>query len=185
MRWLRRLFNGLLGSPETDARNQSIAWFKLTGRFHELSLENDSLAALPEVWQRELAALWRLEADVNNGAYPQFLTNWGFETYEYASRALHTIGAKKMAVIVDECQKLIDKHIDSKNASQETLLEMIDIAVLETAGGQGKPAGSSLSQETLDRVYELSYEFMDYPDDIATLGLAHYTPIAAAKASNR
>jgi len=61
-------------------------WYEVTGRYHEKTLAQDGrLASLPEEWQRELAALWRLEADVNNGCYLQFLTNWGRESYECAA----------------------------------------------------------------------------------------------------
>jgi Domain of unknown function (DUF4375) len=84
-----------------------VDWYEATGKYHERTLAHDGhLASLPAEWQRELAALWRLEADVNNGAYLQFLSNWGRDSYEYASRALRKIGAHKMAAIVDRCQAL-------------------------------------------------------------------------------
>ena len=64
-------------------------WPTLTGKYHGLTFAHDSrLTSLPEEWQRELAALWRLEADVNNGAYLQFLVNWGKESYRIALQAL-------------------------------------------------------------------------------------------------
>ena len=37
-----------------------------------------------------------------------------------------------------------------------------------------KQAGSILPDSVVERINELSYEFMNYPDDIATLGLKHY-----------
>nr|WP_279086722.1 DUF2442 domain-containing protein [Comamonas thiooxydans] len=32
--------------------------------------------------QRELVALWRMEADINNGGFLQFLGNWGVENHQ-------------------------------------------------------------------------------------------------------
>src|SRR5687767_8604146 len=62
--------------------NVGMDWYEVTSRYHQRTLAHDAeLSSLPEVWQRELAALWRLEADVNNGAYLQFLTNWRRENY--------------------------------------------------------------------------------------------------------
>ncbi len=53
-------------------------------------------------------------ADVNNGAYLQFLGNWGRESYVYASQALKKIGARRMAQIVDDCQALIDERLEHR-----------------------------------------------------------------------
>jgi hypothetical protein len=84
-------------------------WYDVTGKYHEQTFSHDCrLSSLPEVWQRELAAIWRLEADVNNGAYLQFLSNGGRESYVYASQALKKIGARKMAELIDRCQILVD-----------------------------------------------------------------------------
>ena len=78
-----------------------MTWFDLCATFHERTFAYDSrLSSLAHEWERELAALWRLEADVNKGAYLQFLVNWGRESYLYASQALKKIGARKMADIV-------------------------------------------------------------------------------------
>jgi hypothetical protein len=79
-------------------------WYEITGKYHQKA-GGRALSSLPEEWQRELAAVWRLEADVNNGAYLQFLANWGRESYVYASQALKKIGAQKMGAIVDGCHR--------------------------------------------------------------------------------
>lgn len=89
-------------------------WYELTDKYHGLTLESDGdLSSLSHEWQRELAAIWRLEADVNNGTYLQFIGNWDVKTYEYALRCLRQIGAKKMARLIEECHKLVLKHTDS------------------------------------------------------------------------
>ncbi len=133
-------------------------WFNITGEFHKRTFKHDGkLESLPEEWQRELAALWRVEADVNNGAYLQFIANWGRDSYRYASQVLKTIGASRMARIIDQCQAFVEEHLDPEGLKFEQLRAL-------------------LPEEVVDRVYDLSYEFMDYPDDIAELGLRHYGP---------
>src|SRR5206468_937122 len=129
------------------------------------------LSSLPEDWQRELAALWRLEADVNNGAYLQFLANWGRESYVYASQALKKIGARKMADIVDRCQALVDEHFGAEGTSHDQRQELMPNSVIDRQGRLLKDSGSILPDAVVTRINELSYEFMDYPEDLAQLGL--------------
>jgi hypothetical protein len=94
-------------------------WFDVSCKPHERTFQHDCrLSSLPTEWERELAALWRLEADVCNGAYLQFLCNWGRDSYVYASQALKKIGAVRTAQIVDQCQALVDKHWSDKPLDQ-------------------------------------------------------------------
>lgn len=150
-------------------------WYEITDKYHVQTFSHDGqLSSLPEEWQRELAALWRLEADVNGGAYLQFLSNWGRETYVYASQALAKIGARKMAEIVDRCQALVDEHLLSESASRSEMRNLMPNEIIGTDDRLIKKAGSTLPASVLHRIYELSYEFMNYPDDIPRLGLVHY-----------
>ena len=166
------LFRRGTASP---AEQPSMDWYEASEKYHAQTLAEDArLSSLPENWQRELAALWRLEAEVNNGGYLQFVSNWGRESYHYASQALHKIGAKKMANIVDQCQTLIDEHFDFENRPIEELREMLPNEIIDSSGTVLKEAGSILPDEVLQRIMELSYDFMDYPDDLAKLGVAHY-----------
>jgi len=133
-------------------------WFDVSGNPHKRTFGHECrLSSLPTEWERELAALWRLEADVNNGAYLQFLCNWGRDSYLYALQALKKIGALRMAQIIDQCQALVDEHWSDKPLDYGTMLE-------------------SLPESVSQRILDLSYEFMDYPDDIAELGMKYYTP---------
>lgn len=153
-------------------------WYEVTGKYDELTYPHDAkLTSLPEEWQRELAALWRVESNVNNGAYLQFLQNCGMETYAYASKALKKIGAHRMAEIIDECQALVDEHVDFEGMSVEQKGMLMPNAVINMEGKLIKERGSLLPDSVIKRIYELSYEFMKYPDDVPTLGLAYYAPI--------
>jgi hypothetical protein len=150
-------------------------WGNATLRYHKRTFEHEGrLSSLSEEWQRELAALWRLEADVNNGAYLQFLVNWGRESYPYASQALKKIGAHRTAAIIDSCQTLVDEHFDTSSATQEKRASLMPNELIGDGGEILKPAGSILPKIVLDRIYELSSEFMDYPDDIERLGSEFY-----------
>jgi len=150
-------------------------WNDVTGKYHARTFSHDCrLSSLPEEWQRELAAIWRLEADVNNGAYLQFLANWGRESYVYACQGLKNIGALRMATIIDRCQALVDEHFISEDASSEQLQDILPNRVYESGGELVKEAGSILPDSVIELIYELSYEFIDAPDDVASLGLNHY-----------
>jgi hypothetical protein len=104
-----------------------VDWYNVTGKYHELTFAHGCrLSSLPADWQRELAAIWRLEADVNNGA----------------------------------------------SEAQERL--MPNRHVIDRHGKLIKKPGSVLPHDIVERIYELSYEFMKYPDDLARLGLSYY-----------
>jgi len=156
-------------------------WYELTNEYHSRarSLDGD-LADLSEEWMRELAAIWRAEADINNGAYLQFITNWGRPSYEYASQAFRKIGAKRMAEIVDQCQALLDEHYTTEGKSWEELTELMPNPVLGNDGKPIKDKGSVLPNDILKRIYELSYEFMDYPDNLEELGMRYYAKFVDA-----
>ena len=45
--------------------------------------------------EQEIAALWKLVADMYNGGFLQFFCNWGYECYWYAMRGIQRIGDVK------------------------------------------------------------------------------------------
>lgn len=131
-------------------------WYSASGEIHQQTFSNDGLlSSLPQEREREVAALWRLQADVNNGAYLQFLGNWGRESYEYASRGLKRIHAGRTAALIETCQALVDEHLDCTQKSYGDLYK-------------------ELPESVSARILELSYEFMDYPDDLPTLAIQEY-----------
>ena len=151
-------------------------WYEITDRYHGQSLEADGdLATLSEDWQRELAALWRLEADVNNGGYLQFINNWGLNTFTHALAGLRKIGAQKMASLVEECQRLVERYADASLPESERFLNLMPNPILNPDGTLTTPLPSPIPDDVLQKIDELTHQFMDYPDDIATLGIAHYS----------
>jgi len=151
-----------------------VDWFDDACQYYHF--QADRLSSLPADWQRELAALWRLEVDGNNGGYLQFLVNWGRESYVYASQALRRIGAHRMADLMDECQRLIDKHFDTETKTQEELQSLMPNPVFGVNWTRIERT-SVLPEAVLARIYELSEELMNYPDDIVELGKRYYGPL--------
>ena len=153
----------------------TVDWYNATEKYHMRTFPHEArLSSLPADWQRELAALWRLEADVNNGACLQVLENWGRESYVYASQALKKIGARKMADIVDRRQSLVDEHFEPEGKSLDVLRRLLPNPVIDSDGTLIKDVGSVLPDPIVERINELSYEFMKYPDDLSKLGLQYY-----------
>ena len=151
-------------------------WYEITDRYHGRSLEADGdLATLSDDWQRELASFWRLEADVNNGGYLQFIQNWGLETFTYAVAGLRKINANKMASLVEECQGLVTSYADVKLPESERFKNLMPNPILNPDGTLTTPPPSPIPDEVQQKINELSYQFMNYPDDIATLGIAYYS----------
>jgi hypothetical protein len=159
-----------------DLENIYVDWNEITGEYWRRTWDQEGgITSLPADWQRELVALGRLESNVFNGGYLQFLVNMGRESYVYASRALKKIGAHRTAAIIDLCQALVDEHFDCEGKSDE-LGQLMPNPVIGRDGTLIKEAGSVLPDPVLERIYELSYEFMNYPDDVGRLGLIHYRP---------
>lgn len=150
-------------------------WYDAGWRLYEQSrAEGDRLSSLPTDWQRELAALAILDEQMNNGAYLQFLANFGRTAYVYSRQALHRIGAHRMVEIVDTCQTLIDEHFPTEGMSQNERGKLLVNQVLDREGRTIKEAGSVLPEAVVARVYELSYEYMSYPDKVWDLAQRHF-----------
>ena len=151
-------------------------WYEAAGEYHERTWPHDGrLAVLPAEWQRELVALMLVQREIHNGGYLQFFANHGREMYLYASRALKVIGAWRMAEIVDTCQALVDEHSSGERA------ELLPNRIIGRDGQTVKEEGSVLPDSVLERVCELSYEYMGYPgaEDLGNLAQAHYGPLIA------
>ena len=71
--------------------------------------------------EREVAALWKLEADIGNGGFLQFFCNWGYEAYQYAIKALESIKALQSLEIVIQSYAVIARL---ENEDMETIWDI-------------------------------------------------------------
>jgi Domain of unknown function (DUF4375) len=145
--------------------------------FKQARSEHDRFSSLPAEWQRELVALTLLDQQMNNGAYLQFLANCGRTAYVYSRQALKNIGAHRMVEIVDTCQALVDEHFPTEGRPQHERSRLLVNQVLDCQGHTTKEAGSVLPDTVVARVYELSYEYMSYPDDVSELAQRYFGPL--------
>lgn len=68
-------------------------WNEYAAAFNDkLETENGGEWARLDETEQEIAALWKLVADTNNGGFEQFFTNWGYECYWYAMRGIQRMG---------------------------------------------------------------------------------------------
>lgn len=123
-------------------------------RLHALDWNLDAVS--PQ--DQQLVALWRMEADINNGGFMQFLCNWGDRTCQLALQALGDIGAVQTRAALAGMRGLLDRFED-------------DPAVTELADLYG--AMTELEQQTLEAFEEAYYA---RPEDLARLGLLHFGP---------
>lgn len=152
-------------------------WYDAARVYYERTWPHDGrLSVLPAEWQRELVALMLVNREINNGGYLQFFANHGREAYEYARQALRVIGARRMAEVVDACQAIIEEHSPNAGHSSQARAALLPNQIIARDGQTVKEPGSVLPDSVLERVSELSYEFMGYPEDVGDLAQAHYGP---------
>lgn len=150
-------------------------WYEITDNYHGWAIgSRDDLLALPHEWQRELAAIWRAEADMNNGSYLQFIGNWGVCTYDYAVQGLHKMGANEMAQILEACQTLIIENTDPSLPDSVRFRDLMPNPIIKPDGSISQPPPSLLPDEVLQRIYDLSDQFTAYPEDLSQLGVSCY-----------
>jgi hypothetical protein len=108
--------------------------------------------------QHELVALWRMEADINNGGFLQFLGNWGLANHRLSLQALQAIGAP----ITRQC--LQDMFAVLKRFEEEP--ENVDYSDLPAL----------LTDAEHEQLQELEEAFWDYPEPLNKLVVMHYGP---------
>jgi len=99
--------------------------------------------------QRVFSAIWRLESEVNNGGFDQYLRFTDSEMIAHATIALRTIGANSCAAIVEQAIAQIAPLPTTEDARHATL--------------------DALGDEALERLESLDSEFYAYPDDLTEL----------------
>lgn len=95
-----------------------------------------------------MAAIWTLEADVNNGGFDQYYLNSSGDHAWYAPRALEAVGAATIASIVTEANAVFGA--DGPPADRDARLEALE----------------ALEPEARQRWGELDERFFEYPDDL-------------------
>ena len=144
-------------------------WFDFTSKFvHKLNNNHEDWTALTEE-EQELAALWRLEADMYNGGFLQFFCNWGPLCFEHAMRALKRMEAQECFGIIQKQYNIIKRLENNKQ-----IKELWDIPKL-------------LTDEELDEIGDvLDIQYWDNEDDIMTKTLHTYAALyEKSKASNQ
>lgn len=64
--------------------------------------------------EQELAALWKLEMDMHNGGFIQFICNWGSACYGHAIRCLTKLNANQCLGIVTKQYSIVARLEDDK-----------------------------------------------------------------------
>jgi hypothetical protein len=122
----------------------------------KLSALNWDLEALDPA-DREIVALWRLEADGYNGGFMQFFCNWGERTCDVALDALRKIGAHATFNIVKQQRQLLSRLEDSPE-----LVAMEDLPKL-------------LTPEESHQIYEvLDPKFWEAAQEVPRFATMHY-----------
>jgi len=107
---------------------------------------------------QQLVALWRMEADINNGGFMQFLCNWGDPTCQLALRALQAMGAAKTHAILAGMRGLVDRLEDDPAVKQLTDLY------------------GAMTEQEQEALHAFDEAYFERPEDLARLGLKHFGP---------
>ena len=138
---------------EDDVSNR---YYELTSEWHRATFGLETgLLGLKENWQRELASIWRMCADIPNGGYIQFIGNWKRVSYVYGSQSLGFIGALQMKGFVDQAQNVIDKYPERDGWGYSEIYD-------------------ALSENDYSVVMGLSERFWNFPDPIPDLIVKYY-----------
>jgi hypothetical protein len=101
--------------------------------------------------ERVIVTLWWLEADVNNGGFDQYFFNSGGNYAQFAPHALRTIGAPKMAAIVERANAVFGPK-GPPSDRQERQRQLHD-----------------LREDVSEALHALDDEFYAYPEDLTKL----------------
>lgn len=121
-------------------------------RLSALEWNLDALSAQDQ----QLVALWRMEADLNNGGFMQFLCNWGDPTCQLALVALRDMGATQTHAALAGMRGLLNRLADDA-----TVIALTDLYAAMT----------EQEQQALDAFEDAYYA---RPEDLARLGLLHF-----------
>ncbi len=121
-------------------------WNEYAGEFND-KLENANggdWSKLDEQ-EQEIAALWKLAADVYGGGFDEFFLNWGFDCYSHAMRGIKRVadansGIKKVYKLFENAYKKVFARFEN----DERIKSYEDIAQYLT----------EKDEKILEKVYE-------------------------------
>ncbi len=65
--------------------------------------------------EQEIAALWKMYVDINNGGFEQFFCNWGYSCYWYAMRGIQRMGYRELLELLHNTyMDVFDKFREDK-----------------------------------------------------------------------
>lgn len=128
--------------------NQALAHLKAAKHALDTLSEDD----------QDVVALWRTEADVNNGGFLQFFGNWADPICTRALSALASVGATKMHAILSEMRAVLDRL----DRSPET----IPLSAIPR----------HLTADEYAELQRLDRAFWKYPDRLSKLAVSRYCP---------
>lgn len=74
-------------------------WNDYAGEFNEkLESENGGDWSALDETEQEIAALWKLAADMYSGGFDEFFLNWGFDCYTYVMRGIKRVSESDKGV---------------------------------------------------------------------------------------
>ena len=74
-------------------------WNEYAGEFNEkLESGNGGDWSKLDETEQEIAALWKLAADMYSGGFDEFFLNWGYDCYSYAMRGIKRIAESEKSV---------------------------------------------------------------------------------------
>lgn len=108
--------------------------------------------------EQEQAALWKMEADVYNGGFIQFICNWGLDGYQFLLRALKKIEANRTVQVIESQFVILDSVV---RENESIINELWDIP-------------RCLNEDQSEKLRLLDEELWNAPDDIARQGVSYY-----------
>lgn len=102
--------------------------------------------------EQEIAALWKLTADIYNGGFIQFFCNWGFDCFVYAMRGIKRVGcAEAYNILNNTYYSVLDKFREDERLTAywdipEYLTEEDDNILTETDTAFWEKVGEQLCE---------------------------------------
>ena len=141
-----------LSDDDKAAAFEVLMWETVDKLFEELGGDKNKLSE----HERQIIALWRLEADTYNGSIEQFICNWGLDEVQLAKTVLSRIGAVQALALLTQAQTMFDELV-----SFGTSGSLWDVMPL-------------LSQAQNDKLGDINQIYWENADNICLLGYRYF-----------